>query len=133
MPRTSGSAIHGLRTGSRRLVSRLALASLLVLAGCGDSGTGPDDGNGSVLNPELIVVNELTDRAISFLYWSACDAGSWGPDRLGADVLSVGEERRWTLTEGCWDLLADLEDGTEVTRFGEQFDNGDVVRWTISD
>jgi hypothetical protein len=108
----------------RRL--RLAGAALLMsvaVVGCSDNNA-PDD------EAQVEFKND-TDREIWYAFYVACnDPGGWGPDRLGAtEVIEPGEDRLFTLPgPGCWDLLAELDNGLEIAlldvdvELGERFE-----------
>lgn len=80
----------------------LCLAGL-VLAACGkDSSTGPapaDTGTLTMLND--------SNSPIVAMYFTSCEDGSWGPNRLSAsENVAPGALRSWTVEAGCYDFKA---------------------------
>ena len=105
----------------------ILIAFPLLLSGCGSTGGSGGYGSGVAY---LDIVNS-TGVSIFYLYLSSCSSNSWGSDQLGSDVILSGTTYRFQMTPGCWDLRAELSDGRETERFGEQMYAGGSKTWTV--
>ncbi|MEM1115921.1 MAG: hypothetical protein AAF845_08900 [Bacteroidota bacterium] len=105
----------------------------VLLTGCFSTGSSSRASSGSSAssgsNASLVVVNN-TNQSVFYLYASSCSNSSWGPDRLGDDVITSGSTMSFSMTTGCWDLKAVMRDGREVVRRNANITSSDW-RWTI--
>lgn len=77
-----------------RIVLYLCL-SVFILVGCD-----------AVSGPQLTIMND-TDEDVCFLYVSLSSDDEWGDDRLGVEILEVGETISIHLEVATYDILAE--------------------------
>lgn len=111
----------------RTLYPVLALLVLLLTSGCTRTRYVTTSGGSTSLD----VVNR-TSVPVYYLYVSSCSSDSWGPDRLGSDVVMPNARQSFTMDAGCWDLKARFRDGDEVTRRNVRLRSGTSWTWTLS-
>lgn len=118
---------------STPFVRRACAAALLTfVAACSkDAPTGTSSGDTSGGGTGTVRVVNSTTRPIFFVYLSPCADTEWGPDRLGADVISAGASFQFTnLRAGCWDARAVLDNNQAAERLGFTVTAGQVFTWT---
>jgi len=80
---------------------------------------------------QLVIVND-SSLDICYLYVSPSDAGDWGPDQLGEQIIAAGSQ--FTLrgiTPGTYDLRFEACSGEELEEYGVNI--SDVFTYTITD
>jgi hypothetical protein len=96
---------------NRLVVAALAATLSLTAAACGGGGSGSviiDDSPDSSL-----VVDNQSDFAITELYLTSVNSGSWGPNLLRGDVLLPDENLTLGVDCGFYDALLVDEDGVD--------------------
>lgn len=88
-----------------RLVAVLAL--LVFASGCMSLVTGgPLVFNASDPTGEIVIRNQ-SSRTVTSVLISACRMSSYGLNRMGrGETIRPGGERAFTVSAGCWDVLA---------------------------
>ena len=82
----------------------LAIGAVVVLAGCSDRLEGRDRIASDTPLGTIQVVN-TTDRPLATVLISACDASTYGLNRLRAGIrIPVGSAHRFPVPAGCWDI-----------------------------
>ena len=70
---------------------------------------------------------------VTHVYISDCDTDDWEDDLLGpTEVLSPGESVAVALDTGCWDLMAQLDNGRTLETYSVGVGPYDEVEWVIS-
>lgn len=110
----------------RRPVGAFVLAIAVAgLTGCSDI-TGSNDAT--------ITVENNASVSVWRIYIAECDHSTWGDDRLGSDeTIRPGNERRFRIDDGCWDMRAEFTDRTFAQDFGVRLDEGDNFTWELVD
>lgn len=108
----------------------LVLVAALLFAACSDSNE-PDG------DTQIRIVN-ASGTTIFRVFYSACDDADWGDDRLDSDeVIEDGDDRGFDVSEGCYDIRADLDvTGTPVnqrTEFGVEISDGEIHEFTVTE
>ena len=81
----------------------------------------------------LTLVND-SSYTVTHVYVSPCEEDEWLGDLLDADeVLEPGYEVEVTVDDGCWDLLAVVENDVELSTFTVDVSPGEALLWTIFD
>jgi hypothetical protein len=100
------------------LLLLMGIALLGLLVACGPSG------------PSIRVVNS-SGVDICFLYVSSSNEDNWGNDEIANTILSDGSSHVVSgLSNGNYDLKADLCDGTEIVEMGFAVDGEET--WTVT-
>jgi len=79
-------------------LAALAVATTTAACGGSDKATAPSVG--------AIRVSNQTNASAFYIYIKACSTSAWGSDRLGADILYAGDSESFTVSAGCYDVLA---------------------------
>jgi len=105
----------------------MLLTTLLLFAGCGDNGTEPE-------RDATIRVRNSSSGVIDGVFISQCASNEWGPNRLPAGtVITQGQSRDFGgLEPGCWDLLAELQDGRAAEFYALELEAGQVFTATVT-
>lgn len=111
-------------------MKRLLLASLVLgIASLGACAT--DDGGGT-LDSTLTIENE-SSYAFAEIYLSPEDAGTWGADLLGADILAPGEVLQLSnISCDVYDIRIVDDEGDECVLASVDLCLDDAV-WSIDD
>ena len=121
------------KMGSAAVIA-LLVAGCYVDPGPGGAGGGyateaqPASGSG----PASLRITNGSNESIMYIYMSPCSQSTWGPDRLGSNVLPRGSTLPIQVTEGCWDLrCVDSSQNYKEWR-GQTFAAGGVYDLTVS-
>lgn len=79
------------------------------------------------------VVTLSNESTIAFVYASACDEDTWGDDLLPVDILEPGSAAEITVSAGCWDFKAVVDNGQELEHVGIELADGETASWTVRD
>ena len=109
-----------------RALVRVA-AALLLAAACGGDAAAPE-------RDATIRVRNSSSGVIDGVYISQCASDEWGPNRLPAGtVITQGQSRDFGGIEpGCWDLLAELQDGRAAEFYALELEAGQVFTATVT-
>ena len=96
-----------------------------------DKSTGNEDEGASVSGDAELIVENLADDSICFLYVSPSESSDWGDDQLGdSTVIDPGDS--WSVFDvpiGTYDLRAEMCEGDFVEEAGVVLDG--EYTWTI--
>lgn len=96
-----------------------------------DKSTGNEDEGASVSGDAELIVENLADDSICFLYVSPSESSEWGDDQLGdSTVIDPGDS--WSVFDvpiGTYDLRAEMCEGDFVEEAGVVLDG--EYTWTI--
>jgi hypothetical protein len=81
----------------------------LAVACSKDSTTGPGLCDGT-----CITVSNQSALSVDEVYFRSCTDATWGVNRLSGAVILQGDEREWSVTAGCWDILARGGTGSDL-------------------
>ena len=94
----------------RRTLPLVAAIATLLTAACGgggdDSSTGPSTPPPASGKATVTVVNHAPTGSVMFLRYHPCGVSGWSADKLGASILSQGEQVSFQVDAGCIDVRA---------------------------
>ena len=91
------------------LLGAFALTGAFGLTGCGGGGggaTAPASGPVAQQAPATVILRNVSNEAVYYVYMSPSSDTNWGADRLGASqVLAVGQQLTLSnIPPGMWDF-----------------------------
>jgi hypothetical protein len=109
----------------------LTALSTLALAGCADLVTGGDLIRSNEPTGTIVLINQ-SNYGIDTVLISACNAGSYGLDRLAeGEIVAIGGSRAFTVSAGCWDIAGGTV-GVGDARKRFQVEAGGTVEYTVT-
>lgn len=116
-----------------RFVAGCVMAAGLVL-GVGACG---DETNPEPPGPATIRIVNNSGAPIVSVHYNSCFILHWGEDHLAdGEAIADGDEKSFTITEGCWDIRADFVDEAQPADWGpeildNEIDENETFTWTV--
>ena len=78
-------------------------------------------------------IDNETGEIINALYYSACDAESWGVNRLTpSQAILDGATYFGSLPPGCWDFKVETESGEIYDQYQADLSIGESFSWVVN-
>lgn len=107
-----------------RIRSTFGLLAILALSACGDNPL-------AAILPTEIEIRNSTSSAIVGVFISPCTSDSWGANKL-TDQIAPGQNRRFGVSPGCYDVAAVTQDQREVEFSAIEVTQGQTYQLTVT-
>ena len=103
---------------------RILMTALVAALACGGGdSTGP--------KTTTLTVTNSSAKTLVEVYYSACAADVWGPNRL-SEPLAPTQSKSFPVSAGCYDMQAIATDYSVAERSAVEITTGMTYTWTIA-